>query len=258
MKSRIKQLSILALICLLVLASTFLLPFGFSAIHDGWAASFWLFISDTGGIVGVPIITIVFCVLVSWHNKGWKRKMLTIVLSLVAFSLVLGVVTRLNEYFIKERLKVERPNIQYLVASKGFDSRIFYAYENKEERRQYLQNFLRNQSGELTFDGEALHPKVAQHWLHETGYSFPSGHSFNAFLMATLMAYIILFVYNDFRRRRFSILPFAWATMVALSRVILGVHSSLDISCGGALGILIGIGIIYMRLIEKLLKQKVA
>ncbi|WP_430816130.1 phosphatase PAP2 family protein [Carboxylicivirga sp. RSCT41] len=258
MKARIKQLLIIALICLLVLASTFLLPFGFSAIHDGIAAAFWLFISETGGTIGVVIITLVFCVLVSWHNKGWKRKMLTIVLSLVAFSVVLGLVARLNEFFIKEQLKVQRPNIQYLSSDKGFDSDEFYAHESKEERRRYLVFFLRANAEEISFNDEALHPKVLEHWGHETGYSFPSGHSFNAFLMATLMAYIVLFVYSDFRRRRFFILPFVWATMVALSRVILGVHSPLDISCGAVLGVIIGFCIIKMHLIDRLLKQKTA
>ncbi|MCG8581642.1 MAG: phosphatase PAP2 family protein [Bacteroidales bacterium] len=256
MKARVKQLLIMALICLLVLTSTFLLSFGFSAIHDGWAASFWLFISDSGGTLGVPLITIVFCVLVSWHNKGWKRKMLSIIFSLIAFSIVLGVVARLNEYFIKEQLKVQRPNIQFLSEEKGFDSHAFYAYESKEERQRYLMHFLRVESGQITFDGEALHVKVLEHWGQETGYSFPSGHSFNAFLMATVMSYIILFVYTDFRRRRFFILPFIWATLVALSRVILGVHSPLDITCGAAMGILIGYSVIYLRLIDRLLKQK--
>lgn len=256
MKLRIKQLFIVTLISLIVLAGTFLLPFSFLAIHDGWGASFWLFITHSGGTVGVPVITIVFCVLVSWHHKGWKRKMLTIVLSLVAFSLVLGVVARLNEYFIKEKLKVQRPNIIYLHQNKGFDSKTFYAYESKEDRRRYLQFFLRTQNDELTFDGELLHPKVLQHWVHETGYSFPSGHSFNAFLMAVLMAYIILFVYSDFRRRRFFILPFIWAALVALSRFLLGVHSSVDIISGAAMGGAIGFGIIYIGLIDKLIKKK--
>ncbi|MCU4156998.1 phosphatase PAP2 family protein [Carboxylicivirga sp. A043] len=207
MRLRIKSLLILSLISLAVLASTFLLPYGFSAINDGWASTFWLFISHSGGTVGVPLITIAFCVLISLNYKGWKRKVLTIVLSLVAFSLVLGGMAKVNENLIKEHLKVERPNIIYLHQQKGFDKDAFYAFESKEERQRYLQYFLRTQTDTITFDNKPLHPKVLQHWLHETGYSFPSGHSFNAFLMATLMAYIILFVYADFKRRRFISCP---------------------------------------------------
>ncbi|MBK3519176.1 phosphatase PAP2 family protein [Carboxylicivirga marina] len=256
MKSRIKQLLLISFISLLILGSTFLLPFGFSAIHEGWSASFWLLVSHSGGTVGVPLITITFCVLISLHYKGWKRKLLTIGLSLVAFSLVLGVMARFNEFFIKEKLKVERPNVKYLHKQKGFDMDAFYAYESKEERRRYLAYFLRSNADEMTFDGEGLHPKVIRHWIHETGYSFPSGHSFNAFLMATLMAYIILFIYSDFRRRRFFVLPFIWATFVALSRVMLGVHSSVDITCGAAMGALIALVLVYARPIDKLMMQK--
>jgi len=257
MKPRIKLLLATTLICLLILSSTFLLPYGFSAIHEGWSAAFWLFISNSGGTLGVPLITIAFCLLISLHYKGWKSKMLMITTSLIAFSIVLGVFARLNEYFIKEKLKVERPNIKYLHENKAFDSKTFYAFETKTERRRFIESFFENQNADyITFDDEALHPKVLKHWLHETGYSFPSGHSVNAFLMCTLMAYIMLFIYSDFRRRLFFMLPFTWAILVALSRVILGVHSPTDITLGAFMGSIAGYTIVFTRLIDKQLKQK--
>lgn len=257
MQSRIKRLATVSITSLLVLASSFYLPFGFSAVNDGWEASFWLFISNTGGTVGVPLITIVFCTLVSLHYRGWKRKMRTIGLFLIAFSLVLGVFARLNEFFIKEQLQIERPNIKYLHQEQGFNSHAFYAFELKDDRRTFLQRFLHDRPEATTFNNRSLHPKVAQHWIHETGYSFPSGHSFNAFLMATLMAYIILFVYADFSRRRFFVLPFVWATLVALSRVLLGVHSPIDIVFGASFGVFIGFVLIATKYIDKLLVKKV-
>ncbi|MBR8537733.1 phosphatase PAP2 family protein [Carboxylicivirga sediminis] len=254
---RIRLLLLISFICLLILSSTFFLPYGFSVIHEGWLATFWLLISNTGGTIGVPLITILFCILISMHYKGWKSKLLVITGALVVFSLVLGVFARVNEYFIKEQLKVERPNIIFLHESMGFDSEAFYNIESKDERRAFIEDFFNGQLSQvIMFDDEPLHPKVITHWLHETGYSFPSGHSVNAFLMATLMAYIILFIYSDFRRRLFFILPFAWATLVALSRVLLGVHTALDISLGAAIGCLVAFLIISTRLIDRHLMPK--
>ncbi len=256
---RLQLLFTLSVICLLILSSTFFLPYGFSAIHEGWLAGFWLFISNTGGTVGVPFITIVFCVLISLHYKGWKKRLLVIMGSLVIFSLVLGGGAQLNEFFIKEKLNVERPNIKYLSENNGFDSQAFYAFDNKAERREFIEAFVQKEgSGSITFDGATLHPKVIEHWLHETGYSFPSGHSVNAFLMATLMAYIILFIYSDFRRRMFYLLPFVWAILVALSRVILGVHSPLDITLGALMGSAVGYIIICLKIIDRRLMPKSA
>ncbi len=256
MKLRIYLLLPVLFVCLLILANTLFLPFGFSAIHEGWLAAFWLLISNSGGTVGVSLITILFCVLISMHYKGWRTKLLVTVGSLIAFSIVLGVFARLNEYFIKERLMVERPNIRYLHKNKGFDSKAFYAFDSKDERRRYIREFFEEHPECIVFDGEALHPRVVEHWIHESGYSFPSGHSFNAFLMSTLMAYIILFIYSDFRRRKFFVLPFVWAALVALSRVILGVHSALDISVGALMGSSIALLIVRTRIIDKRLVAK--
>lgn len=254
---RIRLLLLISVICLLILSSTFFLPYGFSAIHEGWSATFWLFISNTGGTIGVPLITLLFCILISMHYKGWKSKLLVITGALVVFSLVLGVFARLNEFFIKEQLKVERPNIIFLHETMGFDNEAFYSIESKDERRVFIEEFFNGQLSQvILFDDEPLHPKVIRHWLHETGYSFPSGHSVNAFLMAMLMAYIILFIYSDFRRRLFFALPLVWATLVALSRVILGVHSPMDISLGAALGCLMAMLIISTRLIDTQLTPK--
>ncbi|MBI3581674.1 MAG: phosphatase PAP2 family protein [Nitrospinae bacterium] len=62
---------------------------------------------------------------------------------------------------------------------------------------------------------------------HEAG-SFPSGHSQTAFSVATFMALM-------FRRHR--PLWFAWAALVAFSRVYLGVHFPIDIAAGAITGV---------------------
>lgn len=62
---------------------------------------------------------------------------------------------------------------------------------------------------------------------HEAG-SFPSGHSQTAFSVATFMALA-------FRRR--MAWWFAWAALVAVSRVYLGVHFPIDVAAGAITGV---------------------
>jgi len=65
------------------------------------------------------------------------------------------------------------------------------------------------------------------------GYSFPSGHSITAFLFATLLA-------NLFTQPRWKIALFLCATVIALSRVMVGAHWPLDIFGGALLGVCCG------------------
>ena len=69
----------------------------------------------------------------------------------------------------------------------------------------------------------------------ETIYGFPSGHTEASFLVATLLSA---------QNRRFIPL-YAFAMLIGISRIFLGVHFPVDVIGGGILGIIIGIAINY-------------
>lgn len=77
-----------------------------------------------------------------------------------------------------------------------------------------------------------------------TSYSFPSGHSFSSFACATM----ITLVFG--KKGAFS---YILASLIAISRVFIGVHYVTDIMAGMLLGALVAIGLYY--LIEFLIKK---
>lgn len=79
-------------------------------------------------------------------------------------------------------------------------------------------------------------------------FSFTSSHAINNFGAATLLSYF----YKNFRYTLFTT-----ATLVALSRVFVGVHYPFDIICGGLLGVIAALLFIQLwKFISKVFKLK--
>lgn len=67
--------------------------------------------------------------------------------------------------------------------------------------------------------------------------SFPSSHAMNMFAQAMLFTLL-------YRRKRVWITAFAFAAVIAFSRIYVGVHYPLDVFAGAAFGVMVG-GIVY-------------
>lgn len=88
---------------------------------------------------------------------------------------------------------------------------------------------------------QRLRPSHREEWTtaihlleHKGGlYSFVSSHAANCFGLATFSSLVL-------RRKKFTILIFAWALLVGYSRIYVGKHFPGDVICGLVLGILLG------------------
>lgn len=67
--------------------------------------------------------------------------------------------------------------------------------------------------------------------------SFPSSHAMNMFAQAMLFTLL-------YRRKRVWITAFAFATVIAFSRIYVGVHYPMDVFAGAVFGVVVG-GIVY-------------
>lgn len=79
-------------------------------------------------------------------------------------------------------------------------------------------------------------------YLVAHSYSFPSGHTQTAFVIAAIL--------SAFLDRRYNIITFLLAAAVGMSRIYLGVHFFTDVIAGAAAGIVLGVLAIYC--LEKL------
>ncbi len=98
----------------------------------------------------------------------------------------------------------------------------------------------------ITFTIKSIVNRPRPFKTHETieklsqggGASFPSGHTLEAFAVATSLSLL-------FRRRLIQVPAFCWALLVAYSRMALGVHYPSDVLGGLLIGIILAIGIDY-------------
>jgi phosphatidylglycerophosphatase B len=145
----------------------------------------------------------------------------------------------LNEYVIKPTFEIPRPNIVYLAGINGsgplaMPAREFYALD-QNTRKKHLRTILETEPPVLP-----LHRLIRKHWIAATGYSFPSGHAFTAMFFATFF-FAMGLTWLSMPRLLFSYLLLPWAVYVCYSRLVLQMHTTVDICVGGLLGLLLGV-----------------
>jgi len=157
-----------------------------------------------------------------------------------------------NEHAIKPSIRASRPSHTYIVDHTKSNARLDSIYLLAENnKRKFFQGLI--SAAPITF--ENIDPRILDHWAEETGYSFPSGHSFNAFLLAGIIAFGI-YQMAPKNRRVLSAIPLLWASLVALSRVAVGAHTAWDVSVGSAMGLVLAYSLMSFRFTRDLIVPK--
>ena len=213
-------------------------------------AAYWL--SESGGVYGIPIVAVFMTMLVVCRAKlTWRQRGRESAVILLAVAGLLGVLASINEHVVKPIFAVPRPNIQELAAKPpdppllGMTVAEFYALPDKAARSDYLRTV-------LTPDRIDLPERIRAHWIAETGFSFPSGHSFAAMMFATFFLGLGLGCCTG-RRLWPLYLLVVWAVAVCFARPILRVHSPTDVCLGGLEGVLAGV--LALELVRRVLPE---
>lgn len=217
----------------------------FPGVRLNTTFSRWLCgLTNTAGVTGVVLIGLAFVGLFAFRSPRARNQVLREILVHVGvLALLLGGGALVNEHLIKEALAAPRPHIVRLaeLGELGMTAEHFYASMSKQERRHHLQHVLTDPS----FDAIPLASQVREQWVHETGYSLPSGHTFTVMLLSTYFLAMRGVLGRRRRRWLFDLLP-GWAVWVAWSRVLLGVHRPEDIVCGGLAGVVLGAAAVWL------------
>ena len=198
--------------------------------------AYW--IAESGGASGIPLIGALMTALVVGRGGVSNGRRVTEMLLIVfVVTVLLGGGAALDEHVVKPVFAVSRPNILELSQSPadapilGLSPAEFYALPDKTKRSEHLTKVLT--------EVVKLDKSVRGHWIAETGYSFPSGHSFSSMMFATFFLAMGLSYFSGRRLWVFYLLV-VWAVAVCFSRPILRVHSPTDICIGALKGILVG------------------
>lgn len=174
--------------------------------------------------------------------EGLKDRVKVFFKSILVFIIFFGVLAYLNEHYTKPVLRSQRPSHVYMLKQTGLGNVIDSLYQlDKQARKQFFEVLVKTHPAEF----REIDQDVTAHWIEEAGYSFPSGHTFNAFLFAMILAYAIFYNRRWPKGRKLFVIPFIWALLVGLSRVALGAHTAFDVTAGAVLGIALGFLFLY-------------
>jgi phosphatidylglycerophosphatase B len=203
-------------------------PLAVAAVIVAWTAS------RQGG----PLV-VVLVLLLTTIRRGLSRGEHLAELAALSAGLLVWVAggALLNEYVLKPVLGAPRPYVHMLVEAGLLpDAAAFYEPPTRQQRRPVLEGLLAERPERLA----GLHPWVRDHWVDETGYSFPSNHALASMAVATCLS---AWGWSYLRGARFwaSQCLFVWSVAVCYSRPLLLVHYPRDILWGGAMGIVLGL-----------------
>ncbi|MDJ0924564.1 MAG: phosphatase PAP2 family protein [Acidimicrobiia bacterium] len=193
-------------------------------------------ITDTAYWKQMPLLcVVVLIILISRPGLTARRRSGEAGAIALAMLIALAGNALLNENVVKPAFGVHRPNIVDLAESGALgsditDSDAFYAVGDKEARRELMGEYL------PAVESPPLSDLVRAHWIHETGYAFPSGHSTAAVTLAILMAALGYSWLRGWRLRMMTVLVPLWAVAVVYSRILLGVHWEADVIAGTVAG----------------------
>jgi phosphatidylglycerophosphatase B len=230
------------------------IPIAFTACspHSWWCKIAYGF-TTSGGPIGFLLLLLFTCLCYTLSAEGIREKSLVFVKALTSLLFFFGVLAWVNEHLTKPVLKLQRPSHVYMLTHTGQLKSIDSLYDkSKNERKLFFEKLL----AEHQQNFENIDARVQSHWIEEAGFSFPSGHTFNAFLFSMIIAYAIYFNRSKVSWRKLYITPFIWATLVGISRVAMGAHSALDVSVGALLGIFIGALFLYIDITRHWLTRK--
>jgi phosphatidylglycerophosphatase B len=234
MSTRYLYTGLIFTLALIALVTLFPLDIVFSHSSSN-LISFALWITESGGTYGTLALVMLAAIAYASRYVSVKQKVFVFTRTIISLLVFLAVFAYINEHFTKTKIKSVRPSHWYMLTQVHQENLLDSIYQlNQTDRGQFFSQLLTSHQVQFANMPEA----VLQHWVVESGFSFPSGHSFNAFLLASIFSFSL---FNATRKqfRKYYPLPFVWAILVGISRIIVGAHHPIDVAVGAGCGFVI-------------------
>lgn len=215
-----KRLSLYTLLLCLV-------PFFMWGISYQWhgngqlsQADYWLYLlTETGSTPYALGTCAVFAFVFGFLFKSRKQWIFAVIVMALSVVATQAVKTGLKAVF-----KEPRPYTVYLAEQTNSTPENFYQ-NNRTQRALIAKDFYSTQADTPTW--------LVKHYEHETGYSFPSGHSvFAATWLMLAVGFTQLLGNRSWKAKLLVGAITLWSILMLISRVRLGMHYPIDLFVG--------------------------
>lgn len=198
-------------------------------------------VTQSAGRPYVIFSILTFLTITLYHYRDIPLKQKLILLILITSTFLAG---EASKSIIKNTRKEARPYVVWLADNHYIPSPQYF-YDLPRKQRAQLIN-----TQQPKLNQQHIPQWLQNHWQAETGYSFPSGHTIFAALLAMIMAVILWH-----KKAYFTIiLSSLWAVTVIISRILLGMHWAIDTLAACIIAFILTH--IFSRLFDKWLKMQ--
>ncbi|SCB88995.1 phosphatase PAP2 family protein [Gilliamella intestini] len=201
-----------------ILAIFLVVPLVIIAINWHWQptslnnTSKYLFLVTETASFPWAIITSAILFLVFYLLLPNKTKIILLWLLLVS-TILSG---QIIKSILKSHTTESRPYVLWMAGEFNITDQQFYSLTDSE-KKELIHQLLNNST--------KIPSWLSKHWQHETGYSFPSGHTLFAITWAFLALMLLKF------KQHYIIITSAiiWSILIEISRLLLGMHRPIDL-----------------------------
>ncbi|OCG44545.1 hypothetical protein A9G35_07960 [Gilliamella sp. Choc5-1] len=201
-----------------ILAIFLVVPLVIIAINWHWQptslnnTSKYLFLVTETASFPCAIITSAILFLLFYLLLPNKTKIILLWLLLVSAILSGQIIKSL----LKSQTTESRPYVLWMADEFNITDQQFYSLTDSEKKELIYQ---------LLNNSTTIPSWLSKHWQHETGYSFPSGHT----LFAVTWAFLALMLLKFKQHYIIITSTIIWSILIEISRLLLGMHRPIDL-----------------------------